>query len=73
MEKEHLNPVRQNDENGKPIHFFSSLDEMANDNYDWLATLTPLQHLQNATKHIKQLYADDLKRNPTIGNQLMFD
>jgi hypothetical protein len=55
------------------IHFFSSLDEMAEDNYKWLASLTPEQHLHNALNHIKQIYAEELKRNPHLGNTLIFD
>lgn len=46
---------------------------MAEDNYKWLATLTPEQHLQNAVAHIKQIYAEELKHNTELGNQLIFD
>ena len=56
-----------------PIHFFSSLEEQAEDNYKWLASLTPEQHLQNAVAHIKQIYAEELLLNPHLGNQLTFD
>jgi hypothetical protein len=46
---------------------------MAEDNYKWLASLTPEQHLHNALNHIKQIYAEELKRNPHLGNTLIFD
>lgn len=72
MEKEN-NRLNEPEDKSKTIHFFSSLDEMAEDNYKWLASLTPLQHLQNATAHIKQIFAEDLKRNPDLGTQLIFE
>ncbi|MCX6290962.1 MAG: hypothetical protein NT126_04290 [Bacteroidetes bacterium] len=61
------------DGSNKVMHFFSSLEDMEADNYQWLATLTPEQHLKNATALIKRIFADDLKKNPTIGIQLSFD
>ena len=61
------------EKNNKPIHFFSSLDEQAEDNYKWLASLTPEQHLQNATAHIKQIFAKEIKENPDLGHQLRFE
>lgn len=57
----------------KSIHFFNSLDEMAEDNYAWLATLTPEQHLQNAVAHIKQIFAAELRLNPKLGTNLKID
>ncbi len=62
------------EDNYKPsIHFFSTFEEMAEDNYAWLATLTPEQHLQNAVAHIKQIYAEELRRNPDLGTELIFE
>ncbi len=55
------------------IHFFSSFEEMAEDNYAWLAKHTPEQHLENAVAHIKQIYAEELLRNPHLGNELIFE
>ncbi|MCF8255465.1 MAG: hypothetical protein K9I36_07770 [Bacteroidia bacterium] len=69
--QDNLDPKAQ--DNNKEIHFFSSLDEQAEDNYRWLATLTPEQHLQNAVSHIKQIYAEELKQNPDLGKELIFD
>jgi hypothetical protein len=57
----------------KRIHFFKSLEEQENDNYRWLSTLTPEQHLKHATELIKRVFADDLKQNPTLGNRITFE
>ena len=62
-----------NMDNSKSIQFFSSLEEMEEDNYKWLSTLTPEQHLMNAVAHIKQIYAEELKRNPGLGTEIIFD
>ncbi|MEO5571437.1 MAG: hypothetical protein ABIT08_05170 [Bacteroidia bacterium] len=62
---------KADDEN--TIHFFSSFEEQENDNYKWLATLTPVEHLQNATALIKRIFADDLKQHPVIGYNLIID
>ena len=58
---------------GKKVTFFNSFEEQEEDNFRWLASLTPEQHLQNATVLIKRVYAADLKRNPSIGSRLYFD
>ena len=55
------------------IHFFNSLEEMSDDHYSYLATLSPEQHLQNALIHIKQIYADELLKNPDSGKEIIFD
>jgi len=55
------------------IHFFSSLDEMTEDNYKWLASITSEQHLHNALNHIKQIYAEELRQNPNLGTEIVFD
>ncbi|MEO8150340.1 MAG: hypothetical protein ABI723_22085 [Bacteroidia bacterium] len=57
----------------KDIHFFSSFEEMEEDNYKWLASLTPEQHLANATAFIKRIFAEELKKNPNLGNTLTID
>jgi hypothetical protein len=57
----------------KNITIFNSHVEMEEENYKWLASLTPEQHLQNATALIKRIFADDLKKNPLIGNKLLID
>ncbi len=57
----------------KNITIFNSHVEMEEENYKWLASLTPEQHLQNATALIKRIFAEDLKNNPRIGNKLYFD
>ena len=54
------------------ITIFSSLEEQENDNYKWLASLTPVQHLQYATELIKRVFAKELKQNPTLGNRIKF-
>jgi hypothetical protein len=58
---------------GKSIQVFSSFDKQEEDNYKWLATLTPEQHLQNATALIKRIFAEDLRRNPKLGTKLTID
>jgi hypothetical protein len=57
----------------KDVHIFSSFSEMEENNFKWLAALTPHQHLQNAVALIKRIFADDLKRKPKIGNRLIID
>lgn len=47
--------------------FFSSFEEAAEDNYKWLASLTPEQHLANTVQLISRLYSDALKKQPEIG------
>ncbi len=63
----------QTPESNRTVKFFSSFEEMEDDNYKWLATLTPEQHLQNATANIKRIFAEDLKKNPRIGNKIIFE
>lgn len=57
----------------KSIHFFSSFEDMEEDNYKWLAALTAEQHLQNAVANIKRIFADELRRNPRTRTKLYFD
>ena len=68
-----MNNNSELDKNSKSIHFFTSLNEMEEVNYKWLASLTAEQHLQNAVVHIKQIFAEELKRNPNLGAQLIFE
>ena len=55
------------------LKIFNSFEELENDNYRWLATLTPSQHLQNATSLIKRIFAENLKQHPYLGNELIID
>ncbi len=57
----------------KEMMFFNSFEEQENDNYRWLATLTPEQHLNYTTELIKRVYSKQLKEHPTIGNTLIID
>lgn len=55
------------------IRIFKSFEEQEEDNFKWLASLTPEQNLYYATELIKRIFSDELKRNPTIGNRIKFD
>jgi len=55
----------------KSITIFNSLEEAEEDNYKWLASLTGEQHLQNAHELMKRIFAEDLKKNPTVGTKLI--
>ena len=55
------------------VRFSSTFEEADNENFRWLASLSPEQHLQNATSNIKRIFAEDLKKNPHIGNSLIID
>ncbi|MGE0638162.1 MAG: hypothetical protein AB7G44_07305 [Bacteroidia bacterium] len=57
----------------KEMMFFNSFEEQENDNYRWLATLTPEQHLNYTVQLIKRVYSEQLKENPKTGNTLIFD
>ncbi len=57
----------------KIFTIFNSHVEMEEENYKWLASLTPEQHLQNATALIKRIFADDLRKSPKIGNKFSID
>lgn len=59
--------------NESTFKIFNSFQEQENDNYKWLASLTPVEHLQNATALIKRIFADSLKQNPTLGTNLTID
>jgi hypothetical protein len=56
----------------KRLYSFKSFSNQEEDNYRWLAGLTPEQHLINAIHLIKRIYAKDLSRNPRIGNKITF-
>ncbi|HZG00038.1 MAG TPA: hypothetical protein VEY71_03505 [Chitinophagales bacterium] len=46
----------------KRITFFKSFEEMNEHDAKSMARLTGVQHLQNATRLIKALYADELSK-----------
>ncbi len=58
--------------NEKTLKIFNSLQEQEDDNYKWLASLTPVQHLQNGTANIKRIFSHELKKKPGIGTNLTF-
>jgi len=55
----------------KSISIFTSFEEAEEDNYEWLASLTGEQHLQNAHELMKRIFAEDLKKHPTTGTKLI--
>lgn len=59
-------------EENRRIHFFSSFEEMENDNYKYWANLTPEQHLQNVTSFLEKIFSKEIKRNPTLGKRIYF-
>jgi hypothetical protein len=56
---------------GKHLTIFNSFEEAEEDNYKWLASLTGEQHLQNAHELMKRIFAEDLKKHPTVGTKLV--
>lgn len=56
----------------KRIQFFNSFEEQEKDNYSFLATLSPEQHLHFATQLIKRVFASELERHPSLGNKIKF-
>jgi hypothetical protein len=56
---------------GKKLSIFNSFEEAEADNYEWLASQTPEEHLKNAVKLIKRIYAEDLKKYPLIEKKLI--
>lgn len=57
---------------GNTVYFFNTIDEQEADNYQYLASLSPEQHLENATALIKRIFADELKKNKTIVKRIIF-
>lgn len=57
----------------KEIRFFSSFEEMETENIKWLASLSPEQHLQYAVLLIKRVFAENLQKNPVLGNKILID
>ncbi len=55
------------------IHFFNSLEEMSDEHYKYLASLSPEEHLRNAVLHIQQIYAEELKRINEGPKEINFD
>lgn len=48
--------------NQKKITVFNSFEEAEEDNYKWLASLSPEQHLINAVKLIKRIHPKESKK-----------
>lgn len=57
----------------KVLHFFKTIEEQEEDNYKWLASLTPQQHWSNATALIKRIYEADIKNNSGLSKKLTFE
>ena len=57
----------------KRMHFFNSFEEQENENYKWLASLPLEENLRYTVSLIKRVFADDLIKNPTIGNRINFN
>jgi hypothetical protein len=55
------------------IKIFDSFEAAEDEHYSWLASLTPEQHLANAVKLIKRVYANELKNNPKLGKNFSID
>ncbi|OFY86143.1 MAG: hypothetical protein A3F72_06735 [Bacteroidetes bacterium RIFCSPLOWO2_12_FULL_35_15] len=55
------------------IQFHKSFEEQENDNYLWLKSLSPEQHLYYATQLIKRVFANELKQHPGLGNKIKFE
>lgn len=55
------------------ISFFSSIQQQEEEHYKWLASLTPVQHLQNAVANIKRIYAKELSEQTTPSKELRFE
>lgn len=62
-----------NIDSDKNIYSFDSLQEQEADNFEWLASLTPEQHIRNATELIKRIFSEQLKKNPHLGHHLTFE
>lgn len=58
---------------GAEISFFSSIQQQEEAHYQWLASLTPEQHLQNAVANIKRIYAKELIENIAPIKELRFE
>lgn len=57
----------------KKIHFFNSIHDQEKENYEWLASLSPEEHMFHATELIKRIYVNELRGFPVIGNRIKFD
>jgi hypothetical protein len=55
------------------MKIFDSFEEAEDEHYAWLVSLTPEQHLSNALKLIKRVYAKELKNNPKLGKNFSID
>lgn len=57
----------------KTVRVFRSFEEQEKAEIEWLASLSPEEHLQNTTALIKRVFAEDLKRHPKIGDRIYID
>lgn len=57
---------------GEGVQFHKSFEEQENDNYLWLTSLSPEQHLYYATQLIKRVFANELKQYHGLGNKIKF-
>lgn len=57
----------------KTVRVFNSFEEQEKAEIEWLASLSPEEHLQNTTALIKRVFAEDLKRHPKIGDSIYID
>ena len=56
----------------KRIHFFSSIEDENKANHKYMASISPEEHLRNATDFIKRIFSKELKENPGLGNRISF-
>lgn len=54
----------------KSVYAFSSFEELEEHEARYMASLSPLEHLRNATALIKRVFAEDLKKNPKLGRKI---
>lgn len=57
----------------KTVHIFQSFEEMERDELEWLAALSPEEHLQYAVSLIKHVFFKQLEKHPNIGTQIHSD
>ena len=57
----------------KEMYFFKSFEEEQEAHYKWLASLSEVEHLANAVKNIKRIYAKELRENPELGTNFIVD
>ena len=57
----------------KTVQFFQSFEEMEQDELEWLAVLSPEEHLHHAVSLIKRVFSQQLEKHPKIGTDIHFD